>query len=63
MADREITLDVRVVAELPWVWEHQCGSLNKGSYKPGAFCGGCRHDTRETEIERFLLISTEGGKD
>lgn len=59
----EVTLDVKVVAALPWVWEHQCGAINKGAYKAGAFCAGCRQDTREEQIQRFLLITTEGSDD
>ena len=58
---RDLHVGVRVVADLPWAWEHQCGALNKGAYVAGASCGGCRFETRESEVRRYLLVSTESG--
>lgn len=55
-----MTVPVEVVAVLPWAWEHQCGHLQKGLHAEGAFCGGCRFETKTSEIQQFLLVRTDG---
>jgi hypothetical protein len=62
-AERTLTVEVRVVAELPWVWEHRCGHLQRGQHSDGDACGGCRFEARSSEVRQFLLVSTEDTTD
>lgn len=56
---QRVGVTVKIVATLPWVWEHHCGHLNKGAYCNGAVCMGCRYDTKPDEIQRYLLLDPE----
>jgi len=55
-----VSVPVKIVAILPWAWEHQCGALNKGVYEPGKTCVSCRFETRAEEVQLFLLVSPVG---
>jgi len=61
MASRNtVTYGVKIVAELPWIWEHQCGYLNRGHWAPGAVCLGCRYEVRDApQVHLHLLIDAE----
>ena len=59
----DVTLPVSLVVELPWVWEHQCGYLNRGRWTSGAVCLGCRFEvTREPETSLYLLVEASRGE-
>lgn len=53
-----MNVPVKIVAELPWAWAHQCGHLQRGAYTEGATCTGCRFVTKLPEVEQYLLVST-----
>ena len=55
-----VTYNVNIVAKLPWMWEHQCGYLNRGRWTANAVCLGCRFDVRsESEVHLYLLVDAE----
>lgn len=55
-----ITVPVRVVADLPMAWRHQCGVLNDGAYITGAVCDGCATEARPHEVQaNYLLVEVE----
>lgn len=63
-ARTSITYNVKLVADLPWVWEHQCGYLNRGRWTADATCLGCRFEVRsETETHLHLLVDAEPDKE
>lgn len=57
-AERTLNVRVRVVAELPWAWEHRCGHLQRGLYADGDTCCGCHFESRAGEVRQFLLVDT-----
>lgn len=59
-----VSYSVKLVAELPWIWEHQCGYLNRGRWIAGTTCLGCRFEVdRATEIHLHLLVDAEPPED
>jgi hypothetical protein len=62
---REITLPLRLTAQLPMAWRHHCGALNDSAWPSNvetAVCSGCHTDIRLSEVEaRYLLVETVNG--
>lgn len=57
MADvQPLRLPVRVIAELPTVWRHSCGTLNEGVWQEEAVCN-CGMTAKPNSVEgRYLLV-------
>jgi hypothetical protein len=76
ITERTLSVEVRVVAELPWAWEHtgripdelnrRCGYLQRGRHEHGDTCGGCYRPVPASEARQYLLVTdradtTDGG--
>ena len=59
-----VTYPVKLVAQLPWIWQHQCGHLNRGRWTAGMTCLGCRFEVRDqSERHLYLLVDAEPDED
>lgn len=64
MTGSNVHVTVKVIADLPMAWRHNCGTLNDGPWSDQVVCSGCSQTAEPgSVIARYLLALLPGERE